>query len=90
MRRVPLRLGGILTPLDSRLPRDGLARSEVLRLHELAVRQSSSGYRDPSSGLFVFTAQFLADRGYCCDSGCRHCPYQEPDGDQGSTDMGIP
>lgn len=27
-------------------------------------------------GLFVFTAAFLRKRGYCCDSGCRHCPYQ--------------
>jgi len=23
----------------------------------------------------VFTASYLARRGYCCDSGCRHCPY---------------
>jgi len=27
-------------------------------------------------GLFVFTAAFLRKRGYCCESGCRHCPYQ--------------
>jgi hypothetical protein len=27
------------------------------------------------SGLMVFTAQYLRDRGYCCTSGCRHCPY---------------
>jgi hypothetical protein len=27
-------------------------------------------------GLFVFTAAFLEKRGYCCESGCRHCPYQ--------------
>jgi hypothetical protein len=27
-------------------------------------------------GLFVFTATFLLKRGYCCESGCRHCPYQ--------------
>jgi Family of unknown function (DUF5522) len=26
-------------------------------------------------GLMVFTAQYLRDRGYCCTSGCRHCPY---------------
>ena len=26
-------------------------------------------------GLFVFTATFLLKRGYCCESGCRHCPY---------------
>lgn len=23
----------------------------------------------------VFTAAFLLRRGYCCQSGCRHCPY---------------
>jgi uncharacterized protein DUF5522 len=23
----------------------------------------------------VFTAKFLLKRGYCCESGCRHCPY---------------
>ena len=26
-------------------------------------------------GLMVFTAHFLLARGYCCESGCRHCPY---------------
>ena len=26
-------------------------------------------------GLMVLTAQYLRDRGYCCTSGCRHCPY---------------
>ena len=28
------------------------------------------------NGLFVFTGEFLRKRGYCCESGCRHCPYQ--------------
>jgi hypothetical protein len=23
----------------------------------------------------VFTARFLRRRGYCCESGCRHCPF---------------
>lgn len=23
----------------------------------------------------VFTARYLARRGYCCENGCRHCPY---------------
>ncbi len=27
------------------------------------------------NGLYVFTAQYLQERGYCCQSGCRHCPY---------------
>jgi hypothetical protein len=29
------------------------------------------------SGLLVFTAAFLRERGYCCESGCRHCPYSK-------------
>lgn len=28
------------------------------------------------NALFVFTGEFLLKRGYCCESGCRHCPYQ--------------
>jgi hypothetical protein len=23
----------------------------------------------------VFTEAYLRERGYCCESGCRHCPY---------------
>ena len=26
-------------------------------------------------GLIVFTEGFLSRRGFCCQSGCRHCPY---------------
>jgi hypothetical protein len=26
-------------------------------------------------GWFVFTEAFLLKRGYCCENGCRHCPY---------------
>jgi len=26
-------------------------------------------------GLFVFTEAYHLKRGYCCRSGCRHCPY---------------
>lgn len=25
----------------------------------------------------VFTARYHLRRGYCCESGCRHCPYRE-------------
>ena len=27
-------------------------------------------------GLLVFTAAHHLQRGYCCGSGCRHCPYE--------------
>lgn len=33
------------------------------------------GYVDPVTGFFVMTAQTHATRGFCCDNGCRHCPY---------------
>ena len=26
-------------------------------------------------GNLVFTEDHLKKRGYCCESGCRHCPY---------------
>lgn len=29
------------------------------------------------NGLYVFTEAYHLKRGYCCGSGCRHCPYTE-------------
>lgn len=29
------------------------------------------------NGFVVFTAAYHLRRGYCCNSGCRHCPYQD-------------
>lgn len=29
------------------------------------------------NGLFVFTEKYHLKRGYCCNSGCRHCPYRK-------------
>ncbi len=46
--------------------------------HRSAISAGSGGYVDPESGLFVMTAAYLAERGYCCDNGCRHCPYEPP------------
>lgn len=30
----------------------------------------------------VFTAAYHLKRGYCCNSGCRHCPYQSDEDDE--------
>ena len=27
------------------------------------------------NGLYVFTQKYLLERGFCCQNGCRHCPY---------------
>ncbi|NVJ45781.1 MAG: hypothetical protein HWE21_02310 [Cytophagia bacterium] len=32
-------------------------------------------YYIDDNGLLVFTAHYLKKRGYCCQNGCRHCPY---------------
>ena len=31
------------------------------------------------NGKWVFTAEYLKDRGHCCSQGCRHCPYKKDD-----------
>ena len=28
------------------------------------------------NGFVVFTAAYHLKRGYCCNSGCRHCPFR--------------
>ncbi len=27
-------------------------------------------------GFMILTERFLLRRGYCCENGCRHCPYR--------------
>ena len=62
-------------PHPTRLPPDAPGSDAVLAAHATALSAGEAGYLDPTSGLFVLTARFLADRGTCCGRGCRHCPY---------------
>lgn len=32
-------------------------------------------YYKTEEGYIVFTEKYLLKRGYCCQNGCRHCPY---------------
>lgn len=32
-------------------------------------------YYIDEDGLMVFTTDYLMRRGYCCESGCKNCPY---------------
>lgn len=34
-------------------------------------------YYIDDQGRFVFTEHYHLKRGYCCNSGCRHCPYKD-------------
>jgi len=32
-------------------------------------------YYYSEEGYIVFTEKYLLKRGYCCQNGCKHCPY---------------
>jgi hypothetical protein len=55
-------------------PNDDRAE-QIRQRHDAAVARGEPGYLDPGTGLYVLTARYLADRGHCCASGCRHCPW---------------
>lgn len=66
-------------PALARLPLGTPRREQLLQAHEQAMAAGDSMYVDPVTGLSVLTAKFLAERGWCCGRGCRHCPYVEDD-----------
>jgi hypothetical protein len=51
--------------------------AELCKLHERACIELLDFYLDPKTGYKVFTADYHKKRGTCCESGCRHCPYQD-------------
>lgn len=63
-------------PLRARLCPDHPRYLDILAAHDRALQAGEHGYLDPSTGAFVFTALGLWERGTCCDTGCRHCPYR--------------
>jgi hypothetical protein len=62
-------------PHPDRLAPDDPAATEIIRVHAEALAAGADSYVDPRSGYTVLTAGYLARRGTCCESGCRHCPY---------------
>jgi hypothetical protein len=40
----------------------------------MSLREGKDYYIE--KGKYVFTSHYLKQRGYCCDCGCRHCPYK--------------
>ena len=71
----PLADRGLDEPHPSRLAADAPGRAAILAAHRAAMAAGEPGYQDPVTGLFVFTASSHAERGTCCESDCRHCPY---------------
>lgn len=61
------------TPHDS----EDQNRKLVDAAHTRACEAAQDTYEDPVTGETVFTRRYLLDRGWCCQQGCRHCPYGE-------------
>ena len=56
----------------------GLVKSS--KKDKKTFQEGGSEQLSPSSfyienGKYVFTKEFHLNRGYCCGSGCRHCPF---------------
>jgi hypothetical protein len=71
----PLADRPLTEPHRDRLSPAHPAYPEIIRAHADALSRGEFTYIDPVSGLSVLTAGYLRERGTCCDSGCRHCPY---------------
>ena len=39
------------------------------------VLSNEDNFYYSKEGLIIFTEKYHLDRGYCCESKCKHCPY---------------
>lgn len=62
---------------DARNPTREIAGSSAQTVESRATLAADEFYMEGSA--LVFTAAYHLRRGFCCNSGCRHCPYREPD-----------
>jgi len=63
-------------PHPERLNSEHPEYQQILERHELSMALGQDGYKDPSTGDFVFNAKRLAEQGKCCAMACRHCPFK--------------
>ncbi len=70
---------------------EGSDSGKDMRLSPFAPRPLTEGedfYREGPA--IVFTALYHLRRGYCCGSGCRHCPYGDDAAEGGRSGGGFP
>ncbi len=48
---------------------------QELRQRTVHEAEEGDSYLDAATGFVVFTEGYHRRRGYCCGSGCRHCPF---------------
>lgn len=59
-----------------------MAEADSLRARDTACQSAQTLAPEDyyiENGFTVFTAGYHLKRGYCCNSGCRHCPYRVND-----------
>lgn len=61
--------------IENLLLESGQQPTDFYTLHNSACEANQTFYVDPKTGFHVFTEYALKQRGKCCGSGCRHCPY---------------
>ncbi|MBK7128632.1 MAG: hypothetical protein IPM74_01450 [Crocinitomicaceae bacterium] len=44
------------------------------KIPPLSELEPDDYYRSPE-GFIIYTEKYHLKRGYCCKSGCKHCPY---------------
>ena len=71
----PLADRPLVEPHAHRLAPTHPAYAEIIAVHAAALERGDAGYLDPVTGLYVMTAAVHVERGFCCQRGCRHCPY---------------
>ncbi len=57
------------------IPSPEEAAKVIAEIHDKACAEGSDTYNDPFTDETVFTRLYLTNRGWCCQQGCRHCPY---------------
>ncbi len=68
-------MSDIPLPHPSRLSPERPDFATIIAAHEAAVLAGADGYLDPVNGSYVFTVTALQQRSFCCETGCRHCPF---------------
>jgi len=54
------------------LPKEGTKKMDGFSIQD---KYEEGDYYLSKEGFVVFTEQYLLKRGYCCQNGCKHCPY---------------
>jgi hypothetical protein len=49
--------------------------SNNITSNQSAQASGEQDYYYSPEGFIVFTEKYHLKRGYCCQSGCKHCPY---------------